>query len=209
MKHFLLIDDHEVVREGVKNLLLSLYNPCKIYEAEDQESAFKQLKSQAFDLVIMDVQMPDTDTAGLMEYMNTNYPGINVLIFSMSAENIYAKRFLHAGARGFVSKTAELSELKKAIELVLNNRRYVSENLKGILADGLGTNEPENPFEKLSKGEFNVAMMLIKGNSIGEIATLVNKSMSTVATHKIRLFEKLQIKNITELIELGRVYNIT
>lgn len=209
MKIFLLIDDHEIVREGVKNLLLRLYNPCTVYEAGDAKTVLQQLKSQAFDLVLMDVQMPATDTAGLMEYIYNTYPGIKVLVFSMSAENLYAKKFLKAGARGFISKSAELTELKKAIDIVLNNRYYISEELKQIFADQLWISEPANPFEKLSKREFSIATMLIKGNSVSEISVLLNIAKSTVGTHKSRLFEKLEIKNIAELIELGRVYNIS
>jgi two-component system, NarL family, invasion response regulator UvrY len=209
MKNFLVIDDHEIVREGVKNLLLSLYNPCTVYEAGDAKAVLQKLKSQAFDLVLMDVQMPGTDTIGLLEYIHNTYPGIKVLIFSMSAEYIYAKKFLKAGARGFISKSAELTELKKAIELVLNNRHYISEELRQIFADQLWTNEPANPFEKLSKREFFIATMLIKGNSVSEISALLNSAKSTVGTHKLRLFEKLEIKNIVELIELGREYNIS
>ena len=99
MKNFLLIDDHEIVRAGVKNVLTEIFKPCEIFEANDEKSALQELKARKYDLVIMDVQMPDTDTAGLMEYIKTRYPEAKVLMFSMSAENVYAKRFLKAGAR--------------------------------------------------------------------------------------------------------------
>ena len=117
MKNFLLIDDHEIVRSGVKTVLLEMFKPCEIFEACNEKEALDQLKARRYELIIMDVQMPDTDSAGLMKNIKTRYPDAKVLIFSMSAENLYAKRFMKSGAMGFVTKNAGLSELIKAINL--------------------------------------------------------------------------------------------
>jgi two-component system invasion response regulator UvrY len=115
MKKFLIVDDHDVVRSGIKGLLLELFKPSEIAEARDGESATENLKHNQYDLIMMDIQMPKTDTLGLMEYIHIKYPDAKVLVFSMSAESIYAKRFLKAGAKGFLSKDAPLEEIKKAI----------------------------------------------------------------------------------------------
>ncbi len=208
MKNFLLIDDHEIVRSGVKNVLQELFKPCEIFEANDEKSALSQLKARKYDLVIMDVQMPDTDTAGLMEYIKTRYADIRVLMFSMSSENVYAKRFLKAGAMGFVSKNSGLTELKKAVELVLNDRKYISENLAEQLATEIGTQQPNNPFDKLSAREFEIANLLMSGKSGSEISDLLSINSSTVGTHKARLFEKLGVNNLPELIEVARIYKL-
>lgn len=208
MKSFLLIDDHEIIRNGIKNVLIELYKPCIVVEASNEKSVIDALKEQSFDLVIMDVQMPDTDTTGLMEYIKNRCVKTKVLIFSMSDENIYAKKFLRAGAMGFISKSAGVNELKKAIDLVLNNRRYISATLAEILANEMGENTRCNPFELLSAREIDIATSIIKGVSLNEIAALLKISNSTVGTYKSRIFTKLKIKNIAELIEMGRVYNI-
>ncbi|MEP7108116.1 MAG: response regulator transcription factor [Ferruginibacter sp.] len=208
MKYFLLIDDHEIVRSGVKNVLQELFKPCDIYEAKDEKSALSQLKARKYDLVIMDVQMPDTDTAGLMEYIKTRYSDTRVLMFSMSSENVYAKRFLKAGAMGFVSKNSGLTELKKAVELVLNDRKYISETLAEQLAGEIGSQQPNNPFDKLSAREFEIANLLIAGRSGSEISELLSINSSTVGTHKARLFEKLGVNNLPELIEVARIYKL-
>lgn len=205
---FLLIDDHEIVRSGVKNVLQELFKPCEIYEAKDEKSALIQLKERKYDLVIMDVQMPDTDTAGLMEYIKTRYADLRVLMFSMSSENVYAKRFLKAGAMGFVSKNSGLTELKKAVELVLNDRKYISESLAEQLAGEIGSQQPFNPFDKLSAREFEIASLLMGGKSGNEISALLSINSSTVGTHKARLFEKLNINNLPELIEVARIYKL-
>ena len=107
MKKFLLIDDHMVVRSGIKTLLTGLYTNAEIDEAKDGETAIQQVKAKHYDLAMLDIQMPNTDTLGLMKIINQTYPSAKVLIFSMSAENIYAKRFLKAGAKGFLSKVIE------------------------------------------------------------------------------------------------------
>ncbi|MBC7886622.1 MAG: response regulator transcription factor [Ferruginibacter sp.] len=208
MKNFLLIDDHEIVRSGVKNVLQELFKPCDIYEASDEKSALSQLKLRKYDLVIMDVQMPGTDTAGLMEYIKTRYADIRVLMFSMSSENVYAKRFLKAGAMGFVSKNSGLTELKKAVELVLNDRKYISEALAEQLAAEIGSQQPNNPFDKLSAREFEVANLLMTGKSGSDISELLSINSSTVGTHKARLFEKLGVTNLPELIEIARIYKL-
>ncbi|MEO6722847.1 MAG: response regulator transcription factor [Ferruginibacter sp.] len=208
MKNFLLIDDHEIVRSGVKNVLQEIFKPCEIYEANDEKSALLALKTRNYDLIIMDVQIPETDTAGLMEYIKTRYPDAKVLMFSMSAENVYAKRFFKAGAMGFVSKNAGLSELKKAVELVLNDRKYISETLAEQLAAEIGTQQPSNPFDKLSAREFEIATLLMTGKTGSDISELLAINSSTVGTHKARLFEKLGVTNLPELIEVARIYKL-
>ncbi len=106
----------------------------------------------------------------------------------MSNEKLYSKRFLKAGAMGFVSKASGVPELKKAIELALKNRRYVSDTLANLLADKIESKERSTPFEKLSAREFDIATALINGSSVAEIAVSLNISASTVGTYKARLF---------------------
>lgn len=199
---FLLIDDHEVVRNGIRLLLTENFQPQFIHEAGDGESALKLLKQNVYDLIVMDIQMPDTDALGLMEYINIKFPDSKVLIFSMNAENIYAKRFLKAGAKGFVSKDASMDEVLKAVNMVLNNRRYISEHLIDILADETGPGNHLNPFEKLSGREFEIVRLLLSGETVSSISKLLNLQTSTVGTHKARLFQKLSVTNLLELKEL-------
>ena len=112
-------------------------NPSAVDEASDGETVTSLLKAHSYDLIIMDIQMPKTDTLGLMEYVHVKFPDSKVLIFSMSSENIYAKRFLKAGAKGFVSKDASLDEITKAINQVLNNKKYISPTLIDSLTEDL------------------------------------------------------------------------
>jgi DNA-binding NarL/FixJ family response regulator len=208
MKKFLLVDDHVVVRSGIKLLLLEIFKPAEIYEAADGEGVLEKLKEHVFDLIILDIQMPKTDTIGLMETIHIQYPDAKVLMFSMSAEKIYAKRFLKAGAKGFVSKEASLEEIIKAVNQILNNRRYISDSLADFLADESVSAKTDNPFNRLSAREFEIASMLLSGGTISSISKQINIKVSTVGTHKTRLFEKLNVNNLLELKELATNYNL-
>ena len=206
MKQFLLIDDHFVVRAGIKGLLSELYKPCSIYEADDGNQAIVLLKQRHYDLIIMDVQVPKNDMLGLMEYVHIKYPDAKVLVFSMSPENIYAKRFLKAGARGFLSKESTAEETIKAVNLVINNRKYVSESLAETLADDTLNDSPSNPFDRLSAREFEIASMLLQGQQLSAIAKTLSLQPSTVGTHKAKIFIKLGVSNILQLKEIAAAY---
>lgn len=208
MKKFLLIDDHVVVRSGIKVLLSEIYKPSQIDEAQDGDSALAKIKETEYDLVILDIQMPQTDTLGLMEYFRIKYPALRVLIFSMSPENIYAKRFLKAGAKGFISKDAPLEEIKRAINQVLENTRYISDSLLESLADSTGAGKDNNLFNKLSSREFEIVSLLLSGQTISSIANTLSLQVSTVGTHKARIFEKLKVTNMLELKDLANSYNL-
>ena len=208
MKKFLIVDDHVIVRSGIKFLLAEIYQPSEIYEAADGDSATQKLKEHDYDLIMLDIQMPKTDSFGLMEYIHIKYPKAKVLVFSVSAENTYARRFMKAGAYGFVSKEAPLEEIIKAINLVLNDRKYISESLAYKIAEDSFAGRSDNPFNKLSPREFEIVSLLLSGQTVSDISQSLNIQTSTVGTHKARLFEKLSITNILELKELATVYNV-
>ena len=208
MKKFLIVDDHVIVRSGIKFLLAEIYQLAEIHEASDGESATQKLKEHQFDLIMLDIQMPKTDSFGLMEYIHIKYPQARVLVFSVSAENTYARRFMKAGAYGFVSKEAPLEEIIKAINLVLNDRKYISETLAYKIAEDSFAGRSDNPFNKLSPREFEIVSLLLSGQTVSDISQSLNIQTSTVGTHKARLFEKLSITNILELKELATAYNL-
>lgn len=126
----------------------------------------------------------------------------------MSAENIYAKRFMRSGAMGFLSKDAPLQEIIRAIDTVLANKKYISETIAAILAEDSYSKKAENPFDDLSKREFEIAKLLLTGQTLTEISQGLNIQTSTVGTHKQRLFEKLAVTNLLELKELATTYNL-
>ena len=208
MKKFLLVDDHVVVRSGIKSLLADVYNPSEIHEAMNGDTALEKLKEKEYDLILLDIQMPNTDTLSLMEYIHITYPSAKVLMFSMSAENIYAQRFMKAGAYGFISKEAPLEDITKAITGILSGKKYISEALAQKLAEDSFSGKSGNPFNGLSPREFEIVSLLVDGKTVTEISHALNIQTSTVGTHKARLFEKLGVDNILKLKELATTYNL-
>lgn len=208
MKNFLLIDDHAIVRSGIKFWLSAEYNPCEVDEAENGKEAYQKIQDKDYDLVMLDIQMPETNSFDLLKSIVIDKPDCKVLIFSMNSENMYAKRFLKAGAMGFVSKDAPIQELKKAVDLILNNRKYFSDKfIEATFSEKIGE-ENNNPFSILSDREFEITNLLMEGKAVGEISTLLNIKSSTTGTYKARIFEKLNIQNVFQLIELGVLYDI-
>lgn len=206
-KRFLLIDDHVVVRSGLKFILSTHFAPCQIDEAEDGDTALVQLAKNEYDIAILDVKMPNTNTLQLMEYIRITYPKLNVIIFSMNSESVYAKRFLKAGAKGFVNKDAPLEEVIKAIKLVLSGKKYISESMMEQLAEFGTDSDDKNLFNTLSPREFEIVSLILKGESISHIAQSLNLQVSTVGTHKARIFDKLKVTNLMELKELATMYS--
>ncbi|MCP9749653.1 response regulator transcription factor [Ferruginibacter sp. HRS2-29] len=201
MKTFLLIDDHTIVRSGTKNMLKELYLSCEVYEAANDREAIDLLEERAYDLVMMDIQIPGADMPALMKYIHLNYPLTNVLMFSMSAEKIFALQFIRAGANGFLPKESPLGEIHRAIDMVLTGRTYMSSSLAETLVSASFSQKPLNSFEKLSARELEIAELLLSGEALKDIAKTLNLHPSTVGTHKLRIFEKLAITSLLELKE--------
>ena len=208
MNRFLLIDDHFVVRAGLKLIITGLVNPCEIDEAENGNSAMAQLKEKEYDVAILDIKMPNTNTLDLMQIIKDTYPNLKVLIYSMNSESIYARRFIKAGAKGFVNKDAPLEDVKKAILLVLSGKKYISDTMLELLADFSSSSEVENLFNSLSPREFEIVSLLLKGVGVSHIATSLNLQVSTIGTHKARIFEKLKVTNMMELKEMAASYSL-
>lgn len=208
MKTFLLIDDHAIVRSGIKFWLSAEYPSCEIDEAENGKEAYQKILEKEYDLVMLDIQMPETNSFDLLKSILKDKHDCKVLIFSMNSENMYAKRFIQAGAMGFVSKDAPIEELKKAVDLILGNRKYFSDKfIEATFSEKIG-DENNNPFSTLSDREFEITNLLMEGKAVGEISALLNIKSSTTGTYKARIFEKLKIQNVFQLIELAELYEI-
>jgi two-component system invasion response regulator UvrY len=202
----LIVDDHEVVRRGVRHVLDALYKPALVKEAHNQKMALEIICEHDFTMVIMDVQLPNTDTLELLKQLLQWKPELKVLMFSMLPEKIYAAPYYHGGAMGFVSKSAGVGELTKAIDLILNGRKYYSVNFSASEAIEAETSLHYNPFDRLSKREMDAASLLLKGISISEVAHLLDVTTSTAASYKAHIFQKLNIINVSQLTDLAKLH---
>ncbi|MFN5360278.1 MAG: response regulator [Bacteroidota bacterium] len=210
MSNFLLVDDHSVVRAGIKLIIMQRFPDAEVEEAENEKRAVDILRNKEMDLILMDLNMPDSDPIRLIHYITSNYPKTAIIVLTMNDENVYAKRFFKLGIKGFLHKSSDNSEIIKAIEQALVNRVYMSDSLKQTIAESYFTGLSENPFDLLSDREFQVAKEMLTGKSITEIAASLSINTSTVSTYKGKVFEKLKIphNNMVELMSLARQHRI-
>jgi two-component system invasion response regulator UvrY len=204
----ILADDHAIIRAGLKIFIEGYISQSVIDEAGDGDAAFKLIKEKDYQLIILDVNMPNTDSFGLVSNIIALKPDANILMFSMNSEEIYAKKYLQLGAKGYLSKASSQNEIKMALDNVINSKRYISPKLSlSFTEDALG-NKPKNPFDTLSPREFEIVLHLVRGESLAEICNALSLQTSTVGTFKARIFEKLNCNNIIDMNALAKVYNI-
>ena len=204
----LIADDHVIVRAGLKTVLRDVSPFMQVDEAVNGDQVFDFVKKNEYDILVLDVNMPDTDAIALVSNVIAYREKIKILIFSMNSENLYAKRFLKLGVLGYLDKESGADEIRKAVTAVLNGTIYMSETLKRFFLDDLNTEKKDNPFEKLSNREIQIAKYLLQGSSLLDIRKALNLHSSTVGTHKTRTFEKLNVKNVFELRELANLYQL-
>ena len=206
---FLLVDDHCIIRTGLKILIKNFVAHSIFDEAADGDSAFEKIKKEEYDIVILDVNLPDTDSFGLVTNILAVRPNSKILMFSMNAEDNYAKRYLKLGAKGYLRKDESEAEIERAISTVLNNKRYISESLSLRLEEeAFGNRATNNPFERLSPREFEIIQHIVRGESVGQISEKLKLHTSTIGTHKARIFEKLCCNNVIDINALAKTYNV-
>lgn len=193
---------------GLRLIIEEAFPSACIEEAENGNAVMEKAKTTNYNLITLDFQMPDTDIFGVISYVLARDEEAKILIYTMASEKLYAPKLFKAGVKGFLSKEAENSEITKAIEAILSGEDYWS---KQFAMEGIGlqsANKKANPFSVLSAKELDVLNFLIQGKNTKEISNLSHLQMSTISTHKIRIFRKLNITNMVELIALAREHQL-
>ena len=207
MKRILIADDHSIVRYGLNILLSKHYKGYVIDEAWDAETVMKQMKENEYELVLLDLIMPDSDPNTLLHWIRNFCPKSKVLILSTNDEELFGMRSLQLGAAGYLRKDAPSKELINALDMVMNGKKYVSKELAETILDNTLNGKPANPFERLTPREFQVAMYLAQDYTLKQISEMLQVQYSTVNTFKLRIFEKLDIESLRELMQLVSVYS--
>jgi DNA-binding NarL/FixJ family response regulator len=206
MKKILIADDHLIVRTGLIFLIKEEFTEVEIDECRDGDNAWMKIQDSAYDLVILDISMPATDSFALLKNIFTLRPAQKILILTMNREDIYAKKFLRLGVKGFINKEADPSEIRKAIVSILNNKRYLSSRMKDTLTSEILEGIVQNPFEALSPRELEIMNHLIDGKNVSEIANLLLLHISTISTHKANIMQKLGVSNMIELSKMAQMF---
>ncbi|MFH6995512.1 response regulator [Flavobacterium sp. FlaQc-48] len=205
--NFLIADDHSVLRQGVSLIIKDLFLNAKIFQAGNFKDTFKILRETTIDLLILDVNFPDGNSLNILPEIKILQPATKVLMFSAYDENIYAMRYLNAGASGYLNKESTEEEMKHAINTMMLSGKFITPSVKDRILDSYISKKPINPLDLLSNREIEVARLLIKGYGNLEILELLKIKKTTVSTYKYRIFEKLQIDNLASLIELFNLYS--
>ncbi len=200
MIRVLIADDHAILRRGLKEILLREFDDANCGEAGEAAQVLSQVRSQAWDLVILDVNMPGRSGLDVLRDLKLLQPALPVLILSMYPEDQYAKRVLGAGAVGYMNKETAPEELVKAVRRVLAGGLYVSMAFAEKLASEL-SGDPGRPIhESLSNREFEVLRMIASGKTNSQMAEELHLSLTTVSTYRARILEKMRMANNAELM---------
>lgn len=199
MTRILIVDDHEVVREGVKTIL-SEQSTAVFGEAGVGPEALRFVREQEWDLVVLDLSLGDRSGLEVLKELKIIRPKLPVLILSMHSEEQYARRAFRAGAAGYVTKDSSRAELAEALNKVAAGGKYVSSSLAEKLIVDLERGSDRPPHETLSDREFEVMCLMASGKSITEIAELLSLSDKTISTYRARLLEKIGIHTNAELV---------
>jgi len=199
MKKILIVDDHEVLREGVKRVFDKQPGSATFGEASTAQEALRLVRMQDWDLVVLDISLGDRSGLEALKELKQLRPRLPVLILSMHSEEQFARRAFKAGAAGYITKDSPGAELVKAINKVAEGGRYVSHALaEGLVIDlERGSDRPRH--ESLSDREFEVMRLIASGKTVGGIAVLLSLSDNTISTYRARILEKMGMRTNAEL----------
>ena len=194
-----VVDDHPVVREGVKGILSDIPDVVVAGEAADAKQALRQTYEGDYDLVLLDISMPGVGGLEVLKQLKSEKPHLPVLMLSMYPEEQYAIRSLKAGASGYLTKESAPQELIAAIRKVCSGGKYVSASLAEKLASYLDTDLEKPVHESLSDREYQVVRMIASGKTVTEIAAELSLSVKTISTNRTRALKKMRMTTNAEI----------
>ena len=206
--HLLLVDDHQIVREGLKRLLSPANSSWVITEVSNGHQAMDCLRQQRVDLAIVDLSMPGMSGLDLIRRIKSDHPATAVLVLSMHAEEQYAMRAFKLGANGYVTKDSAATELVSAATKVAAGGTYVSASLAERVVQQLNGATQGQRHQDLSNRELEVLQRIVAGQRLTEIADGLHLSVKTISTHKARIQEKLELPSMAALIRYGIEHHI-
>jgi DNA-binding NarL/FixJ family response regulator len=199
MMRILTVDDHAIVRNGVKILFQGRPETVAFGEASNAEEATSLVREQDWDVVVMDITLGDRSGIEVMKELKLIRPKLPVLILSMHSEAQFARRAFKAGASGYITKDSLPDELATAISKVAGGGKYVSPALAEMLIMNIDSGMDREPHEGLSDREFEIMCLIASGKTVSEIAELLSRSVKTISTYRARILEKMGMRTNAEI----------
>jgi two-component system invasion response regulator UvrY len=200
MIKLLIVDDHHLVRTGLKNIVSSAGGIEVVGEAESGEQAIRLNRELRPDVVLMDIGLPGLSGFETSERIMQARDDVRIIVLTAHAHPPYPARLLAMGAAGYLTKACDADELIGAIRKVQSGERYIGSEIAQQLAVSLLPGAPSSPFQELTARELEIALMLARGMKTGKIAERINVSPKTVSTHKYRIFEKIGVDSEVGLL---------
>ena len=197
MTRILLVDDHPVVRQGLKQVLEDAFEPASIGEAANAEEGLSEARTAKWDIMVLDLTLPGASGLDLLKDLKRETPELPVLVLSMHPPDQFARRAINAGASGYLTKDTAPTELVKAVGEVMAGRKYLNPSVIDEIAAGDRAVQPAH--DVLSDREYQVMLMIASGKRVTEIAEELSLSVKTISSYRARLLEKLAMKTNAEL----------
>lgn len=200
--NILLADDHSLIRQGIFFILEEMEFPFEIFHASNLTDTIQTIKDNHIDFAVIDAHFPDGNSLTIIPEIKAAKPNTKILIFSGIDENKQSLKYIDAGADGFLSKMSEESEVKEALTGMVEKGEYISLETRASLMNSIRNRSIINPLFSLTERELEIANMYADGLGNLEIANKLDVKQNTVSTLKKRIFEKLKIDNIVDLVKL-------
>ena len=199
LRTVLIADDHFILREGLKQVIGSTGEFIVSAEAETGQHTIQHVRDKHFDLVMLDISLPDRNGIDILKQIKKEAPSLPVLILSLHPEDHYAMRALRAGAAGYVHKKSTPAELLEAMRIAVSGLKYITSSLAQELAQYLSKNRLPVRHAELSDREFQTLVMIGAGKTVTEIANKLSLSVKTISMYRSRLLQKMSLRNNAEL----------
>lgn len=203
MTRILLVDDHPIVRQGIKQVLTGAFEPAHVGEAANAEEGLTEVRSTDWDVIVLDITLPRMSGLDLLKELKRERPMLPVLVLSMHPADQFARRAIYAGASGYLTKDSAPTELVKAIVEVMAGRRYLNPAAIEELMAHQQHDRGLRPHEGLSDREYQVLRMIASGLTVSQVAARLTLSVKTVSTYRARVLEKMNMRTTAELMHYG------
>jgi DNA-binding NarL/FixJ family response regulator len=205
MRNILLIDDHAVVRKGLKAILEEEFDDIRVDEAETGHEGLNLLHRRRPDAVVLDINLPDMNGLEVLKRIRPDWPGLPVLILSVYGEDQYGVRMMRSGASGYLAKSSAPEHLVIALKKVISGQKYISPELAERLAYNAYKSPNDLSVENLSDREYQVFRLLAAGKTVTEISNELNLSVKTVSTHRTHILQKLDMHSNADMVSYAQV----
>lgn len=204
---FLLADDHSLIRQGMVFILDAAEINYKAFHASNFQQIMQCIDSNPIHIAIIDAHFPEGNSLQIISEIKQKSPDTKILIFSGIDEKLHALKYFNAGANGFLSKLSEEKDIHNAILEIINKGEYISHTTQALLMNSLNNRNLINPLLSLTERELEIARMYSEGYGNLEISNMLDVKQNTISTIKKRIFNKLKIENLVELIDLVKTHS--